>query len=320
MKKLKEKLIASIKNKRLNVFLLFVLSAFVILIFSKLSKEYTNTVVFNIDKINVPEDKVVLNDSSNKLKITLKTHGFKWLTYYFNQPKLKIDFSNEVYTIRDNFIYTKSISYINEMEQFQNETKILNISPDTLRFKYDTNLVRKIPVAINTDITFAPGFDVLNNYEVTPDSITVIGPHEVVQNIEILKTEQVILNDIKSDIDTEVKLILPKNTKDLKFSAMKVNLTADVEKFTEGTLTVPVQIINTKEDISIKYFPKMLKVSFYTSLKEFASVKANDFKIVCDFEKVDTQQSFLIPELVQQPKSVKRVKLNQQHIEFIILK
>lgn len=320
MIRLKEKLITSIKNRRLNVFLLFVLSSFIILIFSKLSKEYTSTLVFNIEKINVPKDKVVLNDSTNKLKITLKTHGFKWLKYYFSQPSIEIDFSSEVYAIRNNFIYTKTISYLNEKKQFQNETKILNISPDTLRFRYDTNMVRKIPVEIETDITFAPGFDVLGNYKVSPDSITLIGPHKTIENIKKLKTEAVVFSDVKSNIETDVNLILPGNIKDLKFSNKKVNFKAQVGKFTEGTLRVPVQIINVPENISVKYFPKTITISFYTSLKDFDTVNADDFKVICDYNNASTQQSFLIPELAEKPDRVKRIKLHQQHIEFIVLK
>ena len=91
IKSIKSQILASIKNKRINVFLLFLLSSFVILLFTKLSKEYTNTIAFEIEKINVPQEYVILNDSV-KLNITLKTHGFRWLTYYMSQPKIKVDF------------------------------------------------------------------------------------------------------------------------------------------------------------------------------------------------------------------------------------
>lgn len=320
IKKLKSELLTSIKSKRLNVFLLFLFSAFVILIFTKLSKEYTNTITFNIEKTNVPQDKVILNDSTHKLSVTLKTHGFKWLKYYLGTPTLEIDFSKEVYKKQNTFVYTKSVSYINETKPFNNEVKLLNISPDTLVFKYDTNLLKNVPVQIEADISFAPGYDIMNDYKATPDSVTVIGPHEMVQNINALKTEKVLLNNVKTDIATKVKLILPKHTKDLKFSTSEVAFAANVEKFTEGTVKIPIQIINLPKDVLIKYFPKEVKVSYYTSLDNFNNVKANDFKVSCDFNKVNNNESVLIPELVKVPEGVKHVKLNQQKIEFIILK
>ncbi len=320
IKKLKSELLTSIKNKRLNVFLLFLFSAFVILIFTKLSKDYTNTIAFNIEKVNVPQDNVILNDSSHKLQVTLKTHGFKWLKYYFTKPDISIDFSSEVYKKQNTYVYTKSVSYLNEKEPFQNEAKLLDISPDTLVFRYDSNLVKKVAVQTETDITFFPGFDIVNSYKTIPDSITIIGPHEMVSTIDFIKTKKIVLTGVKSNISIQSKLDLPKNASDLKFSSEDVQFTASVEKFTEGTVTIPVQIINLPQNTSIKYFPKEVKVSYYTSLKNFKNISVKDFKVRCDFKKVNNDQSVLIPELTKVPENVKHIKLKQQRIEFIILK
>lgn len=320
IKKLKKELSTSIKNKRLNVFLLFLFSAFIILIFTKLSKEYTDTISFNINKENVPEDEVILKDSTQKLNVTLKTHGFNWLKYYFGAPSLSIDFSNEVYKKHNTYVYTKSVSYLNEKKPFQNSIKLLNINPDTLVFKYDTNLVRKVPVQIETDISFAPGYDVLNGYKAIPDSVVIIGPHEIVDNIDGIKAEKVTLKQVKTDIAQTTNLVLPSQASNLKFSIKKVDLVGDVEKFTEGVVTIPMQIANVPQDISIKYFPKEVNVSYYTSLDNFNNINENDFKVRCDFNKVIENQSVLIPELVKVPDNVKHIKLHQKHIEFIILK
>jgi YbbR domain-containing protein len=92
-----------------------------------------------------------------------------------------------------------------------------------------------------------------------------------------------------------------------------------VEKFTEGVVKVPVTILNIPEGLLIKYFPKEVNVTFYTSLNNFNKVKAKDFKVVCDYSKLGEKQSFLIPEIRNKSEFAKAVKLNQQHIEFIIL-
>jgi hypothetical protein len=72
--------------------------------------------------------------------------------------------------------------------------------------------------------------------------------------------------------------------------------------------------------MSIKYFPKEANVSYYISLKNFKSVQIKDFKVVCDYAKVIEDQTFLIPELITFPETVKNAKINQQQIEFIINK
>ena len=318
IKKLKSDILASIKNKRINVFILFLLFAFIILIFSKLSKEYTNTMAFGIEKINLPEENVILNDSV-VLNITLKTHGFKWLKYYIFKPKIRIDFSHDVDKKEGVFLWNKSKVYLNNT-QFDEQVELLNISPDRLTFRYGVNLVKKVPVKLNATINFDPGYDVSDKLVSEPDSIVVIGPNVLVSKINYLETEETIFNDVRANLEEATKLKLPENTADLKFSANSVIIKAHVEKFTEGTLKIPVTVINVPKGVKIKYFPKEVNVSYYISLNHFNSVTNKDFRVVCDYTKTVSNQPILVPELVKFPKTVKNVKINQQRIEFIITK
>lgn len=318
IKKIKSKIVAGIRNKKINVFFLFLLMAFIILIFTKLSKEYTNTIVFNIDKVNIPQEYVILNDTNAKLDITLKAYGFNWLKYYFSKPKIKIDFKHDVIKDSSFFVWNKSKIFLHSDSEFGSQVSLINVSPDKLYFKYDTNLIKKVPVILKTDISFKPGYDMFNKYTLEPDSINVIGPKELVSKIRNVETEKVVLENVNSDILKSVKLKLPKAKKDIIFSNEEVTLKADVERFTEGTLKVPVNVIHVPNGINIKYFPKQINVIYYTSLKNYNDISAKDFKVVCDFEKSTESQSFLLPELIKITDKVKTAKVSQQHIEFII--
>jgi hypothetical protein len=318
IKKLKSEILTSFKNKRINVFFLFLLSAFIILLFTKLSKQYTNTLAFQIEKVNVPHENIILNDSI-RLNITLKTHGFKWLKYYVSQPKVKIDFSKDVYKKEGVFVWNKSKAYLNNT-QFDKQVELLNIAPDTLNFRYGINLVKKVPVKINTTVNYSPGYNITDSLVSEPDSIVVVGPNILVSSIDFLETENVTFNNVKLDLSEKVKLKLPENKSDLKFSRNDILLKAKVEKFTEGTLNIPVTVINLPKDIALKYFPKTVNVSFYVSLTNYSSIANKDFKVVCDYNKTGDNQSFLIPEFAKIPENVKNVKISQQHIEFIITK
>ncbi|OEJ99409.1 hypothetical protein A8C32_06005 [Flavivirga aquatica] len=318
MKKIKSKILASIKNKRINVFILFLLFAFVILIFTKLSKEYTSTIAFNIEKQNVPEENIILNDSV-QLNITLKTHGFKWLKYYFLKPKLEIDFAKDVYKKEGYFLWNKSKAYLSNT-QFEKYEELLNISPDTLMFRYGVNLVKKVPVKINVDINFSQGYDISKQIVSDPDSITIIGSNILVSKIDYLETEEVVFNDVRSNLLESVKLKLPKTQSGLKFSNNNIVLKAKVEKFTEGVFKIPVNVINVPKAIKLKYFPKEVSVSYYVSLSDFNTITKKDFKVICDYAKSSKDQAFLVPKLVKTPEVVRNAKISQQRIEFITTK
>lgn len=319
LNKLRKEIITSLKNRKINVFFLFLLLAFIILIFTKLSNQYTNTITFDINKINVPQEYVVLNDSNAKLNVTLKAHGFKWLSYYVYPPKITIDFSKDVVKTKSNFIWDKAKVYMYSDEQFGDHVELINMSPDTLVFKYDVNLVKKVPIVLDTDVTFTSGFDLTGNYKLEPDSIVVVGPDIIASKVISIPTETLKLKDVKSNISHTVKLKLPKNDKDLKFSLGEVEVSATVEKYTEGTFKIPVSVINVPKNMTINFFPKEVIVAYYTSLEHFKEVTAEDFVVECDFNTIKKQQPNLIPKLTKISKLVKSAKVNQQRIEYIIL-
>lgn len=316
IKKIKSEIVASIKNRKINVFILFLLSAFVILILTKLSKDYTNTVAFSVLKTNVPQENAIVNDSNTLLNITLKMHGFKWLKYYFKKPSITIDFEKDVYKRDSVFMWSKTTSYLKNT-QFDKQVELLNMSPDTLLFEYDINLIKTVPVVLHSDIKFSAGFDTSGTMELKPDSIQVIGPKVIVSKITHVDTDNIVLTDTRADINEELKLSLPENKSKVKFSTESVTINAKVEKFTEGTLKVPVSIINVPSGKRVKYFPKTVNVSFYVSLSNFSSIETKDFKVECDYNKV-SNGTFLPPELTVFPETVKNVKMSHKRIEFII--
>ena len=318
LRKLKEDILGSIKNKKINIFFLFLLLSFVILIFSKLSKSYTNTIAFGINKVNIPDKYVILNDSRSELNITLKTSGFKWALFYINKPKLDVDFTKDVSNLGNTFVLEKSNILFNAQKQLGSGVDLMRVSPGKLIFNYDVNLVKKVPVKLISKVKFASGFDTESGFKMKPDSIVVVGPNAIASKIKSIDTESLVLEEVNSDVSVDIKLQLPKS-KDLKFSSEKTHVTTTVKKFTEGTLKIPVSIVNVPDDIVLNYFPKFVNVTYSTSLDNFANVKADDFIVECDFKSKENEQSFFIPDITKAPNYVKNLKISQQHVEFIIL-
>lgn len=316
---LKSKIPSFIKSRRINVFILFFVFAFIILILTKLSKNYTNTIAFTITKIHVPEEHVILNDSNIELNVTLKAYGFKLLKYYFKKPSISIDFAQSIDKNDSAYIWNKNTAYSLIRNQLDKQVDIVNIVPDTLHFRYDVNAVKKIPIILNEKIKFAPGFDLIDSILFSPDSIRLIGPSSLVTNIDFIETDTLFLNDVKTNIYSQINLQLPDNIADIKYSSTKVQVTATIEKFTEGKLKIPITVENIPEGISIKYFPRTVNVSYYTSLGSFNDIYEKDFTIVCDYNKITDDQSFLIPEIVVKPQSVKSAKILNKRIDFIIV-
>ncbi|WP_223033257.1 CdaR family protein [Hanstruepera marina] len=316
--KLKDKLIKSIRSKRINIFFMFLLLSFVILILTKLSKTYTNTIAFEVVEMNVPETDVIINDSTPILNISLKTKGFNFLKFYFNKPKIGLDFSENITKTNEMYVWNNHTAFSNIIAQFDKDVEIVNLNPDTLWFKYDENDIKKVPIVLNADVNFKLGYDILNSFKLSPDSVKLVGPKSVLSEIHNIETDTLQLNQVFSNIESAVQLKLSVNNEEIEYTPKEVLVSANVEKFTEGKLKVPIQVVNVPDSIKIKYFPKTVTVSYYTSLTNFKSVKSENFIVECDFSEVDNNQSYLLPKIVKKPEGVRNLKVNLKQIEFII--
>ena len=317
IKIIRSKLIKSIKSRRINIFLLFLVLSFMFLLLTKLTRDYTKTLTFAIEPENVKENYVILTDSTHKLDITLTTYGFKLLRYYLSKPTVKVDLS-EMDTKGNQYYWTKNrgIAYLNS--QFITNVKLVNVYPDTVLFKFDKNAVKSIPVKLVSEIKYAPGYDLKGDFKLLPDSIKIIGPKLLVDSISTIFTDTLRLEAIRTNIAEPINLVLPDSSPNVVYSHKQLKVEGTVTKFTEGTIDVPVDIINVPNELQINYFPKIVSIIYYTSLTNFNDISSNDFKLECDFKDFVESESSLELKLVKYPENVKNIKLGQKQIEFII--
>ena len=254
MSPIRNKILQLFRSKKLNVFLLFFIISLIILMLSKLSQTYQGTLVFDVKATNLNETQVIINDSTNRLHITLDTYGFKWLSYAISKPVVVVDLESDVVLKDAKLIWREKQGFSNVSKQLGKDIKVINITPDSLIFRFDVNQVKKVPVMADIDVSFFQGFNTLDSIKVTPDSIKLIGPASLLKKINVLKTKHKTFTDLKENIDKSIPLVLDSISNDVKVQSKTVKFHLEVSKFTEGVVTLPVNIVNVPENIKINYF------------------------------------------------------------------
>ncbi len=318
---LKSKFLKSIKSKKLNVFGSFLLLSFLFLVIAKLSKIYTETMPFYVSYINVPEQHSISSNRDSVIEVTVKAYGFHLLMHNFIKHSVTVNFDDEVRQFKKKYTWDTSNSISSIRAQLGNSIEMLSIQPDSLIFPFEIMTVKTVPIKLDSDITFASGFDIHDRLQIEPDSVKVIGPKNSVEKISKIKTKELKLKDINTPINQEIELLNDKSLDKIKLSKGKVRVIGLVEKFTEGSFEVPIDIINLPNNVKINYFPKTVLVSYYVSLKNYKDIKALDFKVICDYAEVkDQDKTFFTPRLISIPELVKSARMKQNKIEFITIK
>ena len=103
--KSKEKHLNSMKSRQFQVFLLFLMMSFFLLLVTKLSKEYIHIAKVGITYKNVPLDLVIPPSENFNLTVTTKGSGFEILYNSLSKKYVQIDFQNDIESSENEFIW-----------------------------------------------------------------------------------------------------------------------------------------------------------------------------------------------------------------------
>ena len=303
--------------KTFNNFFIFFLISILFSTIVKLTKVYTKNISYKINLTEIPDDKIIINQSSDSLKLTISSFGFDFIKYYLSNQTINIS-SKDILDNSQSYVITQS-NNSSQIDNFINpDFELVSINFDSIFFDYDKLGTKNVPVVLNSSINFSQGFDYFKDFNLLPDSISVIGSEKALNSINLINTKELVLDDIKSSVTQNLELDIS-NTNNLKYSDKSVKIFIDVEKSTESILNLPVSIINIPTDININYYPKTIKVSFSVSLDNYQKYSSKDFKIICDFNEI-SQDGKLTAEIINQPKLIKNIRMMNNEIQYVYLK
>lgn len=307
-----------IRRGPLKTFLFFLGFSTVIWIFVQFSKQYTEEIEFPLDYVNIPKDKIIMDGNPKTLELRIRENGFRIAYKRLITPKLQIDLS-QAREESGRFIYDLEQQRSAILNQLNTDFENVYFPKNTIRINYDQREVKKIPIVPDFELNFAVGYSALEEINIQPDSVTVSGPKTILDTLESVSTNHREINNISSDIKGEVGL---DNSKlgGVRFYEDEVTYSLRTEKFTEGQVEIPIEVVNLPENTNIAIFPKDVMVYFQVSLDDFNKVKPSQFKVVVDYQKAGESEEYLLANIVKKPDFINNVRLNENKIQFVIKK
>lgn len=308
-----------LNSKKLRVFLFFLVLTGVIWFLKEMSKTYTSTVTYNVNYTNLPDHKILAKPPQERIEALVTTTGFLLWKQKLKAKKISVDLKKVIY--KNNKAYVLPNTQIKKVNKIQKgKVKIDKFTTDTIFISLVNKISKKVPVKVNLHLNYKIGYSLNENILVTPDSITIQGPEKIINTIFEVATHERELKNISKDIEEEIYLI-NKQQDSVVYSNNTVKITGKVEKFTEDTKEIPLQIINSLKN-KINVFPKEVTVTYTVAVSKFSTLKKDDFKVVVDYNefKKDSSLTYLTPQIIHKPTGVKRVKITPQKINFLIQK
>lgn len=295
------------------------MSSFIWLLTS-FSKEYSSTLSYSLIYDKIPQNKLLQNDYQIQVKITLKGTGFQLISEKLSSRKLILDVPKLSQNEKSEHYFLIN-NRLNEIQtQIKSNLSIVNFDKDTILLNLSSLATKTIFIKPVLDISYHAGYDLIDNIKIEPESLSISGSNSDIGSLNFLKTETLVLNDVKEDFSENIKILIPKGN-NLKVSEKNVTISAKIDRFTEGTLKIPYTITNLPDSIKLTTLQKEIEIKYVVPLKKFNTINKELLKVECDYlESINNDINYLIPKLISKPKQIKSFRILPSKIDFLIRK
>ena len=295
----------------------FIFIAALLWLIIKLSANYTVTEPLTITLKDQPSDLVITNDTQT-IKITLSTTGFKLLNYYFKpMSRRKVEISLEEVPLHKDSGSTYSFGSSYAKDKIAN---FLSLTPNDISFdenriilKMERLSSKKVNVLPNIDISYESQYNRHGNIIITPDSITIYGPENVLKSITNVYTEKQNFRNINSKIDISIPVKLEK---DVNADIKTVNVRMDVDRYTEAVANVEIKNYSKHR---LRLFPDKVKIKYIVSLTDYNIINDKSFSIEIDTASISQKSNFLPIYITDYPSNTKIISIEPKEVEYIII-
>lgn len=299
-------------------------SAFIWLVI-KLSSNFTSAVTYEVDYQNIPVGQILVKTSDSIITVGLDANGFDLVSYHLfrKKPRVSIDLSGVNIRSENNlnkgFLLTSGLTR-KLARQIGSHNELLFITPDSLKFVFLTEHRRKVPVHPAVQYRLRPQHMLYDTIRAMPDSIWIYGPGEIVDTISAVKTLSRNFPDLSESLHVSLPLHKPSGLP-LTYSDDMVEVILNVEKFTEKTFSLPINVVCNNSAYSLRTFPETVKVHCLVALKDYKRVDPAMFEasVYCDPEDLPSTSKLRVM-LTQFPSFVKISRIEPERVEYILVR
>jgi len=282
--------------------------------FVEAENNYKYTFKIPIVYSNLASDKIIINKKPTFLKITLWGQGQELLSLVISR---KFNYNFDLTHIDKTGTYALSAKNIRFPRV--SDVEILNISePDSIFLNIQDLVRKKIAVKPNVKINTVPGYTVVRGFQLTPDSVIVVGTRSALDSIPHIDTENQVYNKVKRDMKKKVDLITP-TIKQLRLEQQEIYLFVDIQKLMEKPLTeVPVQITNKPDNTEVIVIPSSLDVILVGGVDLLLPVSKDDIFAYIDYYKIRDSKELYFLAYINKPEGVRIKDVKPKRFKVLV--
>jgi hypothetical protein len=274
-----------IRSSNLKVVVLCVLTATTFWVLNALNKDNYTTVVnqavvFNYDQ----EEFMAVEELPKSINIQINGNGWDLLRKYFRFRSTPFSINLEDPTSRG-YVLTREIQ--RELSDNLSPTQLVSIVQDTIKYKIDKIVSRKIRIELDTtENILSKNFRFAGPITIDPEMVTVRGAISVLQELEGKLVIEIGEENVNKNFSKLLPLVLPKEVRNyLELEEQAVLVSFEVVEFVEGKIEIPitkrffpanVSVDEKETSVSLEYLLDKRELEAFQKLELVAVLNYNN--------------------------------------------
>ncbi len=246
--------------------------------------EYDDIITVAIRPVNIPDDRIVVNDLPATARVKFKGEGKMLLGLrYFGDAAVELDLSHT----DDEATIPLTPEMVSVSRASQGLHALAIIEPDQVFVKLARLEQKRVRVVPNIHVEPDAGFALIGGVRLFPDSLTIKGPAEHVRSITQVPTEERLYERVRSAFRGRVPLVPFADSLRIQLPQREVVFEADVQKLLEYEIPeVPVNVINVPSHLEITALPSVATVTVVGGEKQLLELdlKPDDIFLYIDYD------------------------------------
>ena len=304
------------KSREFLVFLFFVFVSFGFWLLQTLNDTYQTEFKVPVRLRNIPKEVVITSELPHDIRVGVEDRGTVLLNYMLGKTFFPVSFDFNDYKEMGEHVLISSADVTKKVSaQLNTTTKLLSVRPDTLDFIYTEGKAKKIPVAVSGQIAAGRQY-YISNVQLSPDSVMVYAPDEVLNALTTAYTQPLALENITDTVKQPIRL---QRIKGAKFIPSSVDVTVCADMYSEKTVEVPIVGLDFPSGKVLRTFPSKVQVTFQVGLKDFKSISEKDFYITVSYNDLKNSQSDKTGVTLQKvPEHVSHIRVVPETVDYLI--
>ncbi|MCB9249200.1 MAG: hypothetical protein H6613_11995 [Ignavibacteriales bacterium] len=301
------------KRKIITISLVTIFSI-LLWVFVSFSGEFSITLNLPTQVTGVPENLALSSISSHEVSLSLKGQGWQLAQHTLGRdPKFFIPSPQKE---GETSISSRNVLYANSW--LSSTLQLAEVSPEKISVKVEKKITKKVEIIPVLSLTYKPGYDLVSQVEIDPDSVEISGPESVVNDFSFLNTTRVAVDKLEKETTLNLKV---QNPDYLTIGTEECKVKLDVQKIVDKTFeNIEVKKENIPPGYELNLSPMRITIVLRGGINLLSKLKNEDLKVYVRFQQALNDTNGSIEPTIEIPDFTSIIDFKPKRLEYIIKK